>query len=146
VLQEAIAAILEGAPLALTFNPLASLVAATLAAALYGGKRWAPRSRAVWFAVVLAAGWLAGDGLAVVAQVQDAIAASAASTVPLFAEWAHLLTLAIWGVGSLALGYLAPAAAGVFVGRRVIHGTGWASAGWIAGSASITLSMLTAVG
>jgi len=145
MLSDALQAVATGAALAASFNPLASLIASPLAALMTGGKRRPPRRRTGFAAAVLAAGWLAGDGFRILGLAHQAYASAAGIAEVTTSGWTAYLTLAIWGSGSIVAGYLLPVWAGVFVGRRVIHGTGWASAAWVAGSASITLSMLASV-
>jgi hypothetical protein len=105
--------IAAGAALGLRFAPLYAAVTAAVAAAL-AGYRKAPRSRVRWAAVVVIAGWIAGDGIRV---------AGSSAPVP---------TLAVWAVAGLAIGYALPALAGAYVGRQVHRGTGYLSAAVVA--------------
>jgi hypothetical protein len=115
--------IAAGAALGLRFAPLYAAVAAAVAAAL-AGYRKAPRSR-LWLAVlVVAAGWVAGEGVRI-----------AGSSLP-------VPTLAVWAVAGLAFGYALPAAGGAYVGRQVHKGTGYLSAAVVA---LILVSALSAV-
>lgn len=102
-----------GAALGLRFAPLYAAVTAAAAAALAGHRR-APRSRAWLAAVVVIAGWIAGDGIRI-----------AGSSVP-------ISTLVTWAVVGLAVGYALPALAGAYVGRQVHKGTGYLSAAVVA--------------
>ncbi|MDP2401378.1 MAG: hypothetical protein Q8M66_05315, partial [Actinomycetota bacterium] len=52
-----------GLALAVTFNPLASLVVAPVGAALLGGRTAPGHSRIGWALIIVASGWLLGDGL-----------------------------------------------------------------------------------
>jgi len=133
--------LLAGVTLAFHFNPVTATVTALLAAGLSGGKRPAAASRMLFVAAVIVAGWLIGDGVAVLTSAHDAYTSDAARIVPALPDWAEYLALAIWGLGGMTLGYLLPTWAGVFVGRRVTHGTGWASAAWVAASSALVLSM-----
>jgi len=49
-----------------------------------------------------------------------------------------------WAVVGLFVGYVLPMLAGVYVGRRVTHGTGWLAAGSIAVAASLAVATLSA--
>ncbi len=136
-------ALRDGALLAVEYNPLFAAISAALAAALVGYPK-APRVRREWAAFVLAAGWLIGDGLRVMARARDyydGVAAFRAAGMPVWPGWA---TLAVWALGSLALGYVAPALVGAAVGRRVTHGTGWLAAAAIA--SALTLAVSAGVG
>jgi hypothetical protein len=110
-----------GVALGLQFNPLTSLVGATIAAALYGFPA-ATQARRALAVAVLAGAWLVGEG----AGIGRRLAESPPRTP---AEW---LPIAAWALVGLAVGYAAPAAAGALAGRRVIRGTGWLSAGAVA--------------
>jgi len=133
--------LLAGVTLAFHFNPVTAAVTVLLAAGLTGGKRPAGCSRTLLAAVVIAIGWLIGDGAAVLASAYDAHTSDAHRIVPALPEWSEYLALATWGLGGMALGYLLPVWAGTFVGRRVTHGTGWASSAWVAASTALVLSM-----
>ena len=124
-----------GAGLALQFNPFVSLVGAVVAAALL------TRSERVGIgAVVVGAAWLLGDGLRVATRAHDVIEGVGTPLAEgVVAAWA---VLALWAVGGLLIGYVVPAWAGSFVGRRVTHGTGWLAAGLVAASVSAALATL----
>ena len=124
-----------GAGLALQFNPFVSLVGAVVAAALL------TRSERVGIgAVVVGAAWLLGDGLRVATRAHDVIEGVGTPLAEgVVAAWA---VLALWVVGGLLIGYVVPAWAGSFVGRRVTHGTGWLAAGLVAASVSAALATL----
>jgi len=133
-----------GLQLALQYNPLAALVGATLAAALF-----APRDRValrrIWGSSAVVIAWLLGDGLRVIARTRDVydgftVAASARGSVAI--DYAALI---VWAGVGLVIGYVLPAWAGTFVGRRVTHGTGWLAAGSIALTASLALSASVAL-
>jgi len=139
----ALAALREGLALGVQYNPLFAAVTAALAAALVGFPK-AKRDRRQWAALVLAAGWLAGDGLRILARARDyydGVAAFRAAGTQLWPGWT---TLACWALGSLALGYVGPALVGATVGRRVTHGTGWLAAAAIA--SALTLAVSAGVG
>ncbi len=142
-LAAALGAIVDGLRFAIQFNPLIALVSVAVAAAISGYPR-AGRDRRLWSLGILAAAWLAGDGLRVLARARDlsdSPAMSLAGDAPVWAAWA---TLAVWAAGSCALGYLGPALTGAAVGRRVTHGTGWLAAAAV-GSA-LVFAISAAVG
>jgi hypothetical protein len=109
----ALGQVASGVAAGLQFNPIAAALSAALGAGLSGYRR-APRFRLWWSAGVLLAGWAAGDGIR--------IAGSSAGP----------LHLAAWALTGLALGYVAPAVLGAYVGRQVHRGTGYLSAGAVA--------------
>lgn len=127
-------------PLALAYNPMAAVFAAPVAAALLGVKNRST-DRVIWGVCVVAFAWLVGDGLRVIARARD-VYDGAGHLVTGVAPWAELAAIALWGVAALALGYVLPVWTGVFVGRRVTHGTGWAAAASIAVGASLAVSAL----
>ena len=120
----------DGLSLGLQFNPMAAAVGAVAAAALAGYPK-APRKRLVWAWVTLAAAWAIGDGIR--------IAGSAVSD-PRYGS--AYIAVVLWSVVSFAVGYALPASTGMFVGRRVTHGTGWLSAGTVALTMSLALAAL----
>jgi hypothetical protein len=87
--------------------------------------------RLVWAWVTLVAAWAIGDGIR--------IAGSAVSD-PRYGS--AYVAVALWAVVSFAVGYALPALAGMFVGRRVTHGTGWLSAGTVALTLSLALVVI----
>ena len=129
----------DGALLGVQYNPLAAVVTAALAAALWGYPK-VSRDRRWWALLVVAVGWLAGDGLRVLARARDyydGVAAYAAEGLPTWPGWTNL---AVWALVTLALAYLGPALVGGAVGRRVTHGTGWLAAAAIAVALALTIS------
>jgi len=124
-------ALWNGLVLGLSFNPLAALVGSTAAAMLLardpGRVRWALA------VVVLVGAWFLGDGTVVLATARGGIVALSA------AEWVEMT---LWAALGFGLGYVLPTWAGVFVGRRVTWGTGWASAGV---TAATVCGMVTAL-
>ncbi|MDI6843048.1 MAG: hypothetical protein QMC94_01435 [Anaerosomatales bacterium] len=128
-------AVRDGWRLALEFNPLASALGA-VAAGLVAGFRGAGRPHAVLAAAVVLGGWLVGDGSAV-------MGALGVSTAP--SQTGPVLTLAVWAIGGLVLGYVVPAAAGVFVGRRVFFGTGRLAAASVGLGTSLAIAVLARV-
>lgn len=102
-----------GAALGLRFAPVYAAVTAVIAAAL-AGYRKAPRSRAWLAAIVVVAGWVAGEGIRI---------AGASLPMP---------TLVLWATAGLAFGYALPALGGAYVGRQVHKGTGYLSAAVVA--------------
>lgn len=138
-LAPVLASVRDGVALAVQYNPLFAAGAAALAAALMGFRK-AKRERREWAAIALAAGWVVGDGLRILARARDyydGIAAFRAAGTPLWPGWT---TLGIWALGSLALGYVVPALVGAAVGRRVTHGTGWLAAGALASALTLAIS------
>lgn len=127
--------------LGLQFNPIFAVVGAAIAAGLLGYKK-APRERGFWAGAAIVVAWLVGDGLLILARARDAydgVVQAAGSPV-----WATVLLLALWALVSAVVGYLVPAWAGVTVGRRVTHGTGWLAAMSVAVGASLGISSLIA--
>lgn len=133
--------LLTGVTLAFHFNPVIAAVTALFAAGLTGGKRSAGCSRTLLAAAVIITGWLIGDGAAILASAYDTYTSGDVRVMPTSPGWAEYLALATWGLGGMTLGYLLPVWAGVFVGRRVTHGTGWASAAWVAAWTALVLSL-----
>lgn len=137
------AALRDGALLGIQYNPLYAVITAALAAAVWGYPKVRRDKR--WYAiVVLAVGWLAGDGLRVLARMRDyydRAEAFAAAGLPVWDGWT---TLGTWALVSLLLGYVLPALVGGAVGRRVTHGTGWLAAAAIA--SALVLAVSAAVG
>ena len=127
--------------LGLQFNPIFAVVGAAIAAGLFGYRK-APRERRFWAGAAIVVAWLVGDGLLIMARARDAydgVAQVSGSPV-----WATVLQLALWALVSVTVGYLLPTWAGVTVGRRVTHGTGWLAAMSIAVGASLGISSLIA--
>ena len=108
--------ILAGVSTGLQYHLTAAALSSVAAAALSGYGR-APRSRLWWSAAVLLAGWAIGDGVRVAGAVFR----------PAAPEY-----IAAWALTGLAIGYVLPAVAGGYVGRRVHRGTGWLAAGAVA--------------
>lgn len=123
--------LLAGLALGTQFSPFASLVGAPIAAALCGFPR-AGRDRVAFAGLAVVLAWLAGDGLQLVTRA-GGIARGGPGLLhasdPAFSSW---LLLGAWALAGLLAGYALPAWAGAFVGRRVVRGTGWASAAVIA--------------
>ncbi len=127
--------------LGLSPNPLLGVAAATLAAAL-GGHPRVRREQRIWAWTLLAAGWLIGDGLRVIGRLRDTLAGGGPlASSPL---WLAAAALVVWALVSFAAGYLAAAAAGWAVGRRVTHGTGWLAAGSVAAGVSLAVATILA--
>lgn len=138
-----LAALRDGASLGIQYNPLYAVITAALAAALWGYPK-VRRDRRWWAVLVLAVGWLVGDGLRILARARDYLDASASYAATGLPVWPGWTNLAVWALVSLALGYVAPAIVGGAVGRRVTHGTGWLAAAAIA--LALVLSISAAVG
>lgn len=136
------AAIVTGVCFAFQFNPIVALVTAVVAAAFNGYPK-ATRNRMWRAGFALAIGWVIGDGLLILGRARDFAdgAIAIGSGGPAWAGW---VTLAIWVLGSLGIGYVAPALVGGAVGRRVTVGTGWLAAAVVAGT--LVLSVSAAVG
>lgn len=117
---------------ALSFDPFVSLVAAAASAVLWTRARSWPGVALSW--LVLAVAWALADGVLVVAML-DRAASQGGSDRPL---------LVAGGIASAALGYAVPAWTGVFVGKRVVRGTGWMSAIVVSLTASGALSAIAA--
>lgn len=124
-------ALREGGQLALSFNPLTSLLGSMLVAVLLTRARSTFTTVISWS--VLAGIWVVGDA---VLRTLPAEKAGAATTWPAFTAFA------LGAAGSFCLGYFLPAWSGSFVGRRVTFGTGWASAAVIAASTSAAVGAL----
>ncbi len=120
-----------GVALGLQFDPLTALFGALAAAVLVGYPK-APAWRRPAAAAALGVAWLVGDGVRVGRSLLPALPAA----------WPDRLSIALWMLTSAAVGYLIPAAAGIMVGRRVMRGTGWLSAGAVALSVAGALSVL----
>jgi hypothetical protein len=131
----ALDALRAGWQVALGFNPLASVLGAGAAAALLA-RDPGPARRAV-ATIVLVGAWFVSDA-AYAAELFRQLRAVAGSA-PLLA-WGIAAAAAL---GGFALGYALPAWAGVFVGRRVTWGTGWASAAVTAATVSVALATIT---
>ncbi len=121
-----------GVALGLQFNPLFGVAGAMIAAVLMGYPK-APENRRPIAAGVLALAWLAGDGAR--------IGASLTSSPP--RTWYEWTPLVLWAVVGALVGYLAPAAAGIMAGRRVVRGTGWLTAAAVALMVAGAIALVT---
>jgi hypothetical protein len=135
-------ALTAGTRLALQFNPLAAIISAPIAAALFGFPSARVRHRA-WAVLVLLGGWLVGDGLHVLRWAAEGSKALAGGVT--LSGWTSAVVLGLWALGGLALGYAAPAIVGSMVGRRVTWGTGWLAAGSVAAGTSFAITAAVAV-
>jgi len=138
--SDPIGAVLIGASLAAAYNPVLGALTAALTAALWAKPGIRRRETAGY--VVLAAGWLLGDGMRVIAAARD-LSEHADSLLPEASRATSAMALVVWGLGGLALGYALPAWAGAFVGQRVTWGTGWIAA--IAVSLSVSAAIYAIV-
>jgi len=129
--------LIAGFRLGLAPNPLYATAGAMIAAGLAGHRRPSRGQESVAVAALLVA-WALGDGVPVLSRVIGAVK----SASPLTESWPGWLALLLWALVGLAVGYVAPAAAGIIVGRRVMHGTGWLAAMAVAGGVSIALATL----
>jgi len=139
-------ALAPGFALAVQFNPLASL-AASIATAVIAGFPKARVSDTRWGALVLALGWLLGDGTRIAGHLSS-VAEGASTLAPVsLSPWTAWVVLGAWALGGLAVGYVLPASVGVTVGRRVTWGTGrLAAAATAGGSAAAIIALAAAVG
>jgi hypothetical protein len=131
-----LAALAAGTAFGLSFNPLTAMLSAAVAAFLSGTDR-ASRDSMWWSAAVLVVGWLVGDGFRAMAWARDALGAEGAAPMG-----GVVLVAATWAVVGLAVGYVLPAATGVFVGRRVTFGTGRLAAASVAVGTALALSVV----
>jgi len=141
VTEHLVAVLRTGLVLAVSYNPLTAIFSVPVAAGLLGVRK-PSHQRWVWAVSVLGFAWLIGDGLRVLARtrdVYDGMGGLIAGSVPV---WAQYAALAIWAIGGLLIGYVLPVWTGVFVGRRVTHGTGWVAATSISIAASLALSAI----
>ena len=136
------AALWKGIQLGLQYNPVFGIIGAVIAAALLGYSR-APRDHQIWAEGAIAVAWLAGDGMQILGRAHDVVDGVGAFA-HLSPAWGAYPLLAMWALVTIALGYIAPAWAGIIVGRRVTHGTGWLAAIAIAVAVSLALSTLVA--
>jgi len=131
-----LAALAAGVAFGLSFNPLTAVVAASIAAFDAGTKK-ATAATMVRPTVILVVGWLVGDGFRVMAWVRDTLDADGGGEVLLI-----MLVAVTWAIVGFAVGYAAPAAAGVFVGRRVTFGTGRLAAASVAVGTTLALTVV----
>jgi hypothetical protein len=143
LIQGALRASAAGISLGSSFNPIAALTGAGIAAGL-AGYRDAPRHRAALAAVVVLAAWAIGDGLRIAPHAQRLDAGGAGPLASAAAPWMQWEVLVLWGVAALLIGYAAPALLGVYVGRQVVRGTGWLSAIFIAVTLAYGLTSVAA--
>lgn len=136
---QALAALGEGLSLGVQFNPLASVVASVVAAVLVGFPR-ASHDRRWWAALVVAVGWLAGDGLRILGRARDYTDGLWSPLQGATLPWVGWVLLATWALVTIGFGYALPTTVGATVGRRVTHGTGWLAAGAVAAGTSVALS------
>ena len=135
-------ALWKGVLLGLQYNPVFGIIGAVVAAAVLGYPK-APRERRFWAGAAIVVTWLVGDGLMIVGRTREAFdgLGSFAQMTP---AWVVYILLAAWAVVAVCVGYIAPAWAGIIVGRRVTHGTGWLAAIAIAVGVSLGISSLIA--
>lgn len=132
-------ALAAGFILGLSYNRLAAVAGATLCAALsvFLSQRDRPWA---WLLPLTGVFWVIGDGTAVAARLASLAGGSVgAGPVPVWSAWAALL---VWALTGWLLGYLAPAAVGAAVGRRVHFGTGWLAAGAVAFTVAVAVAAI----
>lgn len=135
-------ALWQGALLGIQYNPVFGIAGAVIAAALVGFPK-APAERRFWAGSTLVVAWLIGDGLRIIGRTRELFDGAGALS-GMTPGWTAYLLLATWALVAVGVGYLAPAWAGILVGRRVTHGTGWLSAMAIAVAVSLGISSLIA--
>lgn len=129
--------LLAGIKLGLAPNPLSGTLGAMIAAGLAGHRR-PSRGQEIAAAAVLLVAWAVGDGVNVLRRVIGGIG----SAGPFAESWPGWFALVLWALVGLAVGYALPAVAGIIVGRRVTHGTGWLAAMAVAGGVSVALATM----
>jgi len=137
VLSAIVEPVIAGVRLGLAPNPLYATAGAMIVAGLAGHRRPSRTQESVAVVTLLVA-WALGDGVPVLSRVIGAVR----SATPVAESWPGWLALVLWALTGMAVGYAAPAAAGIIVGRRVMHGTGWLAAMAVAGGVSIALATL----
>ncbi|MHB1019775.1 MAG: hypothetical protein ACYC1R_06150 [Coriobacteriia bacterium] len=135
----AFGALLEGLRFGIAYNPLASAIAAAIAAGISGYPR-APRERRVEALGLVVFGWLVGDGLRILGHARDLYDGVAGAALAGAPEWTGWVFVAAWAVVSLGVGYVLPMLVGASVGRRVTHGTGWLAAAGVALALTVAIS------
>ena len=136
-------ALVYGLLLGLKYSPIPAVVGAAPAAALFVARVKRVEAR-VWAGSIVAIAWLLGDGMRVIARARDAYDGQLVLSMGEAPASAVTVALVTWAVVSLGVGYALPVWAGVYVGRRVTHGTGWLTAGSIAVAASLAISTVAA--
>ena len=137
-------AFVYGVQLGLRYSPIFAVVGSAAAAVVYVARVKVAEAR-VWAGSILVVAWLLGDGMRIIARARDAYDGQLAlSTLGDVSPEVVSAALLVWALFGLGVGYLLPMATGVYVGRRVTHGTGWLTAGSIAVAASLAVSALTA--
>lgn len=136
-MADLIEALRAGIALAAAFNPVFALIGAVAAACVLATGRGVRRMFAGWS--LLAAVWLVGDGMRVVASARD-LYDGAGLLLPSAPVWSNVVAVVLWGAGGLLVGYALPAWAGAFAGRRVTMGTGWLTAGAVSVGLSLALA------
>ncbi len=131
----------EGLLLAISFNPLSSVLGAVCAAAAAGSRKWPRTGLAVLLAAVA---WIIGDGARVFSATLTWTREGLTVAGSELTEGRVSVLLAIWAVGSLVVGYALPAIVGAYVGRNVHRGTGRLSAAVTAGAISGALTAAAA--
>lgn len=128
-----------GAVLAAAYNPVFAGVFSAVCAVLCA-RRGRPGRTALGIGI-LVAGWLLGDGMRSIASARD-LADGAGALLPSAAVGLNGAAIGLWAVLGFCVGYVFPAWAGAFVGRRVTFGTGWLAAGVVSVTCSGLVAML----
>lgn len=127
----------------LRFNPLASIVGASVSAAVSGRPR-ASRTHVQWSLALVAIAWLLGDGWRVVVHLRGALGGEVellGRGAPLSVAMALLVS---WALTGIFFGYLLPGHMGAYTGRHVVRGTGWLAAIAVASAAASGLVAISA--
>ncbi len=135
-------ALWQGVLLGLQYNPVFGIIGAVVAAAVLGYPK-APRERRFWAGAAIVVTWLVGDGLMIVGRTRE-VADGLGAFAQMTPTWVAYALLAAWAIVTISVGYIAPAWAGIIVGRRVTHGTGWLAAIAIAVGVSLGIATLVA--
>ncbi len=136
-MAEFIGAVQAGVALAAGFSPLFALLGSVATACILATGAGLRRAFAAWG--LLVAVWLVGDGMRVIASARN-LADGAGSLMPGAPPWANWTGIGLWAVAGLMVGYVLPAWAGGFAGRRVTMGTGWLSAGAVSVGLSLAIA------
>lgn len=138
-MSELLGALQAGVVLAAAYNPVFAGVFSAVCAMLCA-RRGRPGRTALGVGV-LAVGWLLGDGMRAIASARD-LADGTGLLLPAAPVGLNGAVIGLWAVLGLGVGYVFPAWAGAFVGRRVTFGTGWLAAAVVSVTCSGLVAML----